>query len=461
MLALRSRDLLGAVGVQGIAGAGGNPHVRHDLKGRRVFIYADPDSAGDTARLRWGRLALELGAVPHMLPSLPEGQDAVEYLGQLGPDALADYLAEAMNAAPVWEDPEPSAVATSEFGEGFEVWPYKVEGGQIGKMTPDREEPGVYKFRLLLGFTARIVSEVSRDSGDGNPLRVFLIEGQTPEGRSLPPLEVPVSKFGAMGWPLEGWGADGFVFPGSSVKDEARAALLSLSRAAGMERRTVYTRTGWANIPGAGMVFLNAGVCIGAAGAVPGVGVSLLGKLKHYALPAPPEGNAEAEAIREALALLRLGPPPLMFALLGAVFRAPLGVIRLSVWLESRTGWGKSAVSKIIQSFYGPEWIKHFPPADFQSTDNALTLGAFLAADVPFVADDFKPEGSKSAIDTEHAKLSRFLSSAGNGSGRDRMTSDALTVRTGYYPRGLVICTAETSPRKHSDMARTVHINPV
>lgn len=458
MLALHGRNLLGTVGVQGMAGAGGNPHVKHDLTGRKVFVYADGNKAGESARLRWARLASELGAVPFMLPAFPDGMDAADFLGAHGPDALAEWLASHMHTVQAWTDPEPPAESASDFGEGFEVWPYKVEGGQIGKLTPDKDEPGAFKFRPLLGFTARIVAEVSRDSGDGNPLRVFQVEGRTPEGRQLPALEVPVSKFGAMGWPLEGWGADGFVYPGSSTKDEARAALLSLSRVAGMERRTVHTRTGWADIPGVGMVFLTAGVCIGAAGAVPGVGVSLLGKLKHYALPEPLEGNAEAEAVRRALELLELAPPSLMFPLLGGIFRAPLGAVRFSIWLESRTGWGKSTLVRALQAFYGAGWIEHFPPADFQSTDNALTLGAYLAADVPYVADDFKPEGTRSAVDAEHAKLSRFLSSAGNGSGRDRMTSDALTVRAGYYPRGLVIATAETSPRKHSDVARTVHL---
>ncbi|SEJ70084.1 hypothetical protein SAMN04488058_1154 [Deinococcus reticulitermitis] len=467
MLALGAAGLSGSVGVQGMAGATGNPHVLHDLTGRRVFIYADPDKAGEEARTRWARLALEVGAVPYMLPPFIPGDpsaDAADFLGRLwdpgtpegeraGAEALGEWLSAHMRDAEAWQDPEPGA----EYGEGFQSWPYKIEGGQVGKLkrSPDGPEDA-HEFRPLLGFTARIVAEVSRDSGDGNPLRVFQIEGRTPEGRPLPPVEVPTGKFSAMSWPLEHWGADGFVYPGSSVKDEARAALLSLSRAAGMDRRTVYTHTGWVQLPEHGPVFLTAGACIGSAGAVPGVGVSLLGKLKHYALPDPPEGDTEREAVRSALELLELGPPSLLFPLLGGVFRAPLGNVRFSEWLESRTGWGKSTLAAVLQSFYGAAWIEHFPPADFQSTDNALTLGAFLARDVLFVADDFKPEGSRSDVDRAHAALSRFLSSAGNGAGRDRMTADALTVRQGYYPRGLVLATAEQGPRKHSDVARTV-----
>lgn len=458
---------LSGVGVQGMAGAGGNPHVRHTLTGRRVYVYADGDAAGDAARLRWAQLASELGAVPYMLPQLPEGMDAADFLGSKwgsgtregvsgGADALGAWLAEHLDTLEPWEDPEPPAPAVETFGEGFTSWPYGVRSGEVVKLKRSAEAQNGEDVRPLLGFTARITAEVTRDSGDGNPLRVFQVEGHTPEGRPLPPIEVPTGKFNGMSWPLELWGADGFTYPGTATRDESRAALLRLSKAAGMEQRTVHTRTGWADIPGHGMVFLTAGACVGADGTVPGVGVSLLGKLKHYALPDPPEGHAEAEGVRRALELLELGPAPVMVPLMGAVFRAPLGNVRLSVWLECRTGWGKSTLARVLQAFYGAGWVEHFPPADFQSTDNALTLGAFLARDVPFVADDFKPEGTRSAIDAEHAKLSRFLSSAGNGSGRDRMTSDALTVRTGYYPRGLVIATAETSPRKHSDVARTV-----
>ncbi|MFK7602058.1 hypothetical protein ACI3L1_07575 [Deinococcus sp. SM5_A1] len=467
MLAVEAVGLTN-VGIQGMAGAGGHPHVRHYLEGRRVFIYADEDRAGAEARIRWARLALELGATPYMLPALPDDMDATEFLGsqwrrgvpnsgQTGATVLGSWLKEHIDVAPVWTDLEAPAEPAHAYGDGFQVWPYVIQDGRIGKLTRTKDGPGAdYEFQPLLGFTARIVADVIRDSGDGSPLRVFMIEGRTPDGRELPGIEVPTKTFSSMTWPPELWGADGFIYPGNRVRDEARAALVSLSQVAGMERRTVYTRTGWTVLPEHGPVFLTAGACIGAAGAVPGVSVSLIGKLQNYALPAPPDGDAEVEAIRSALVLLELAPASLMFPLLGMVFRAPLGNVRFSGWLESRTGLGKSTLAAVLMSFFGESWIAAFPPADFQSTDNALNLGAFLAQDVLYVADDFKPEGTRAAIDAEHAKLSRLLSSAGNRSGRDRMTADALAVRQGYYPRGLVLATAESSPRRHSDVARTV-----
>lgn len=461
------------VWVQGIAGAGCSPHVRQDMTGRRVYIYADPDAEGEQARERWARVAHDLGAEVWQVPPLSESdpeQDAADILGNLTPDGQDRSGAEALGAvllarleqARRWTPPEPEqdaeAEAVAEWGEGFEVWPYRIEGGQTVKMIPDREDPGTFKARPLLGFTARIVAEEARDLGDGDPVPVFRIEGRTPDGRTLKTIEVPAGKFGALGWPLEHWGTDGDVYPGQSIKADAAAAVLRLSKAAGIIRRTVYAHTGWIQLPEHGPVFLSAGACIGAAGAVSGVSVSLLGKLAAYNLPEPPEGNAEREAVRASLALLELlgNDFPLMAALLGMVYRAPLGAVRFSGWFEGKTGWGKSAAARILQTHYGAGWLEQFPPADMSSTDNALTLNTFLARDVFFVADDFKPEGTKADVDKAHGQLSKFLSAAGNGAGRDRMDFQNMRVKAGYFPRGLVLVTAESSPRKLSDIARTV-----
>ena len=277
MLAIEAAGLTD-IGVQGMAGAGGHPHVCHRLEGRCVFIYADEDRAGAEARIRWARLAVELGATPYTLPPLPENMDAAEFLGsqwrrgvpnseQTGAVALGSWLAEHIAAAPAWIDPDAPGESAHAYGEGFQAWPYVIREGRIGKLTQTKEGPGVaYEFQPLLGFTARIIADVIRDSGDGSPLHVFMVEGRTPDGRELPGIEVPTRTFSSMTWPPELWGADGFIYPGNRVRDEARAALLSLSLAAGMERRTVYTRTGWADLPKHGPVFLTAGACIGAAG---------------------------------------------------------------------------------------------------------------------------------------------------------------------------------------------------
>ena len=458
------------VWVQGIAGAGCSPHVRQDMTGRRVYVLADGDAEGKQAREKWAAVAADLGAEVFQVPALDPAdpmRDAADLLGGLTPDGQDQSGAEALGAVLLarleqsrkWTPPEPEQDAErKEWGEGFEVWPYRIEDGQTVKMVPDREEPGVYKSRPLLGFTARIVAQELRDLGDGDPVPVFRIEGSTPDGRTLKTIEVPSGKFGAFHWPLEHWGADGDVYPGQSIKADGAAAVLRLSKAAGIIRRTVYGHTGWIQLPEHGPVFLSAGACIGAAGAVPGVSVSLLGKLAAYNLPEPPEGNAEREAVRASLRLLELlGEDfPLMAALLGMVYRAPLGAVRFSGWFEGKTGWGKSAAARILQTHYGAGWLEQFPPADMSSTDNALTLNTFLARDVFFVADDFKPEGTKADVDKAHGQLSRFLSAAGNGAGRDRMDFQNMRVKAGYYPRGLVLVTAESSPRKHSDIARTV-----
>lgn len=459
--------------VQGIAGAGCFPSVPADLTGRRVYVYADPDAEGEHAREKWAAVAADLGAEVFQVPPLSDtdpGKDAADLLGELaethGEKEAAEILGAALMArleqAPRWQLPAPEQNAEAEaWGEGFEVRPYRIEGGEVVKMIPDKETPGEFRPRPLLGFTARIVAEELRELGDGEPLKLFRIEGRTADGVPLPTIEVPAGKFGAMNWPLEHWGTDGDVYPGAAVKADAAAAVLRLSKRAGLIKRTVYGHTGWIQHAEYGPVFLTAGACIGAAGAVPGVSVSLLGKLAAYNLPEPPEGNAEAEAVREVLELLTLGDDiRIMFALLGAAFRAPLGAVRFSVWFEGKTGWGKSSAARIVQTLYGAAWLEQFPPADMSSTDNALTLNTFLARDVFFTADDFKPEGTRADVDKAHGSLSKFLSAAGNGAGRDRMDFQNMRVRSGYYPRGLVVLTAETSPRKHSDIARTVSLVP-
>lgn len=149
MLALEAAGLSG-VGVQGMAGAGGNPHVLHDLTGRRVYVYADPDPAGEEARTRWARLALEVGAVPHMLPPFVAGDpgaDAADFLGKLwqpgtpegeraGAEALGEWLSAHMRDAGPWQDPEPGAEPST--GKGSSAGPTKLRAGRSGSSSGAR-----------------------------------------------------------------------------------------------------------------------------------------------------------------------------------------------------------------------------------------------------------------------------------------------------------------------------------
>lgn len=460
LMSLKSAGLGDAVGVQGMAGTDGAPHVLHDLTGKHIYIYADPDKAGDGARLKWARQAVDLGAVVYLLPAFEEGkpeQDAAAFLGAHGPEPLGAWLLSRLDTLSAWTDPEQAPSGPDVWGEGFSVWPYAIQRGEMVKLKKKTDAEDGEDARPLLGFTARIVSELLKDDGGDAPTMAYLLEGADREGRPFPAQLVLAKDFRPLAW-ADLWGVQAFVYPGTSVKDDARAAIVQLSREAGVNRETVYTHTGWRDLPGHGPVYLTAGACIGAAGAVPGVRVELLGRLSAYSLPEPVSGDALRKAVRASLALLELAPDSVSVPLLCLTYRAPLGDLNFASWVYAQTGSGKTTYAALYQAHYGAGWKAEHLPASWQGTANALAREAFLAKDALFILDDFKPEGAQAEVSKAHAELSRLLGSVGDRAGRSRMLPDGITIRTGPYPRGAVLTTAEDTPRKRSDVARTVMV---
>ena len=89
--------------VQGLAGAGGWPHLE-GIEGRLVYLYTDGDEAGRACLERLGRLALELNAASvKCLDPLPDSRDFCDVLGEGVPDTLCIWLSEAFEAAPAFE----------------------------------------------------------------------------------------------------------------------------------------------------------------------------------------------------------------------------------------------------------------------------------------------------------------------------------------------------------------------
>src|SRR5207249_9096558 len=96
--------------------------------------------------------------------------------------------------------------------------------------------------------------------------------------------------------------------------------------------------------------------------------VSLPDPLAGFSLPAPPEGEALAIAIRASLALLDgLAADSLVFPLLGAVYRAVLGeapgAIDLSLHLAGPHGVGKSELAALCNSTTARRWSVCICPA--------------------------------------------------------------------------------------------------
>jgi hypothetical protein len=94
--------------------------------------------------------------------------------------------------------------------------------------------------KLLRNFTARILTNVTEDDGVEKK-NVLEIEARC-RGRKKH-FFVPASEFPKMTWPLEKFGGEAIIAAGMGAKDHARAAIQHLS--GDIERRTVYTHTGW------------------------------------------------------------------------------------------------------------------------------------------------------------------------------------------------------------------------
>ena len=101
--AAASRALLAsglALDVQGLAGAGGVPHLE-GMAGRVVYLYADPDAAGAACLERVGRIAQAAGAAEvRVLAPLEEG-DFCDLLGKIGPVTFGHRLQASLEAAQI------------------------------------------------------------------------------------------------------------------------------------------------------------------------------------------------------------------------------------------------------------------------------------------------------------------------------------------------------------------------
>ena len=484
-----------ALGVQGVASASALPHLAHVTAGRKVWIYADDDAAGEKGRNTWAELLHAQGASVFMLPApntftyrLPdEGEyvrdgDACDWLASAPGKAstrradrtayLGGKLMQEMQTAQRWLPPAKTGAGQGEGGqaEDGDVWHSKTSGygvraGQLCALTlrkdPDSGEEWT-AVEVLCNFAAYITAEVTLEDGTGEAARVFELEGKRADGRPMNPPRVTVSaqEFSGMSWPVSKWGAGAVVLAGQGKKDKARVALQLLSEARGMAERVVYQHTGWIRHAEHGPVYLTAGAVIGAAGAVSGVDVELSGRLAAYSLPEPLPGEVEdmRRAVRESLGLLELAPDRVSVPVLGAVYRATLGRADFAVWLTGETGRQKTALMGLAMSHYGTAWNRRYLPDGWNSTANSLERSAFTVKDALFVADDFKPAGAAADVAKAHGGVARILQGVADGTGRGTLTVDRRQ-RSGVYPRGLIMSSSETLPRGHSNLARAVIVD--
>ena len=364
------------------------------------------------------------------LPGILEELFALARQGEPPP---ADWLGEDAKPERPEGKPNPS-------GGRYVATPSGIKVVRFGREGIPEETP-------LSNFTARIVAEIVEDDG-AETQRKLTLEGEQ-GGRPLARVTVSYDEFAGMTWPGKSWGTQCIIEPGNGKKDTLRAAIQTLSHAAGaVERRTVYIHTGWRKVDGAWLYLHGAGA-MGAAGPATGIDVELKERLGRYALPAPsstPEERREAAAA--SMACLDLAHHAVSLPLLACAFLAPLAQtlnVDFMVWLEAPSQSQKSSIAAVMLAHFGAAIDRTCLTANWTDTANALEGKLFTLMDTLAVIDDYAPQPSASQQASLDFTVSRMIRDCGNRQGRGRLRAD-LSQRPERYPRGLVISTAEQWP---------------
>lgn len=372
------------------------------------------------------------------LPTLPEDSDRAAC-------GTASAAGEGLAVRPPADQPCTTDAGSAEI---FAL-PYRATPHGLAYVRPMADGPVLVP---LTNFTAEITHDILEDDDAGSPQRLFALRAQL--GERTCQFTVPAAVFPSLRWVTTHLGARAIVLPGPGVRDHTRAAIQALSTHIMEQHR--YVHLGWRRIDGT-WLYLVAGGAIGAHGWVTTVDVRLAERpLQAYCLPAPPTGTACQEAVQASLGLATLAPTALMVPLLGAAYRAPLGVLvpnDFSLFLSGPTGVFKTELTALIQAHFGAGFHGKNLPGHWASTANTLEKLAFLAKDAVFVIDDFAPTGTSADVARLHREADRLLRGQGNQGGRGRMGPDGR-LRIAYYPRGAVLASGEDVPRGQSLRAR-------
>jgi Domain of unknown function (DUF3854) len=410
------------------------------LFGREVLIAFDSDAA--TKR--------EVGAALARLRSFLESRGAHVRVIRLpaaaggGKTGLDDYLAAGHSVddllALAGED-----VAVTLRDDGASV-PYRTGSDGLVHLRETRDGPVEVR---LTNFEATIASDILEDDGAEQRRFFEIVASHGPRQRTC---RVAATAFGSMGWAAEQLGAGAVVYPGFGIRDHARAAIQLLSGTP-VERR-VFTHIGWRTLEGK-EVYLHGAGAIGSGGPVAGIEVRLDAPLDRYILPAAVATEETCTSVAASLRLLAAATDTVSFALLGAIYRAPLGEPDFSLHLAGPTGVFKTELAALAQAHYGAAFDARALPGSWSSTPNLNEGLAFLAKDAVLVVDDFAPGGARMDVGRLHRDADRLLRAQGNRAGRGRMRADA-SLQPPRPPRGLILSTGEDVPRGMSLGARMV-----
>ncbi|MEE9392630.1 MAG: DUF3854 domain-containing protein [Planctomycetota bacterium] len=300
----------------------------------------------------------------------------------------------------------------------------------------------------LSNFTATITCERALDD-DIESFREFEITCKV-SGREIL-IRVRADEFDAMAWPTTMLGSGAVVMAGRATRDHLRVAILDHSDST--IRKTIYTHLGWRRISGE-WVYLSAAGTNGTAGTPTTADTSLPAPLMSATLPATPNQQELAAAIRATLRLTEgLTSDEIAFTLISLVFRAAINRSDFTVCLVGESGTFKTELATLCQQFFGEGYNSRNLPANWSNTANFNRSLAFSAKDSLLVVDDFVPGGTSQ----DRAKLQRnaeeLLRGQGNAAGRGRMNANA-TLQTQSPPRTTILMTAEELPQGQSLRSR-------
>ena len=309
-----------------------------------------------------------------------------------------------------------------------------------------KDGKGNVTVETLADFVIHPIETIRRDDGAEQTLE-YVFEGVDVNGRELPRVTVPASRFKSFQWVMENW-PGAVIEPGTAKPDKLRAAVQKVERVTAI-RRTVYAHSGWRCINGK-WAFLYNGGAVG----VNGVSVELAGNLAGYTIPEAKPEDSSTGAAMASLALLDIAPDRVTVPLLATMYLAPLcewfdqagEPVNHILILQGKTQSKKSVLSSLFLNHFGTRWNFQNMPFNFQSTANATREGIFLAKDLPAIVDDFHPTPTGRGAVERMNQIAQDLARAwGDHAARQRMNADG-SLRTAKPARGLGIFTAEYPP---------------
>lgn len=245
-------------------------------------------------------------------------------------------------------------------------------GAHVYVMRPGRteliEKRNRERVRTNLAEISAVVVEetFTYPSPDAPPDIELRLEACLGSTGALREISLPAAALEKPAWTVAKLGKDGGDTGGRAAYDHFRRAIFAASQGVTKTHRR-HGYLGWVPRDG-GQAYVHGGGAIGVDGAAPDLVAVLPRALRHFELPAPPEGVVAERAVKALLRLLAMDPPTVTYPMAALTFHAPLGGNRLAFHGSGITDVGKSVRASLFQRFYGRGMHHKAPPASWEGT---------------------------------------------------------------------------------------------